>query len=191
MKLDNPNAVAYAVADALAEAGLRYALSGAVALAAHGVIRATRDVDVSLESTAEELDRVFDALERAGCLFERAQARREISSSRYFIVRCGTVKVDVFVSQHPHREAEIDRRVSVVAPDGKARWFSSAEDLAIHKLAMLRPKDHMDLELLFAAQAPKMDLAYVRHWVEAIASDPADRRRAALDYLIRRFANPA
>ena len=187
-RLDDPTSVAAWVTDQLEDAGIPYAIGGAVALSAHGFPRTTADVDLSVFAPRDELDILFDALDRAGCLFDRADARRAIDRMFLFTVRCGRVLVDLFVSFHPHHHDALERRVALRCPDGESRWFLSAEDLAIHKLALARPKDAADLERLFAATGSDLDLDYIRRWVEAITED-GDPRRQALADLISRFAS--
>lgn len=186
---DDPPSVAAWVADRFEEDGILYAIGGALALAAHGIPRMTDDVDFSVFVPEDELDRLFDSLERSGCLFDRARARGEVRRVHLFYGRCGRVGVDFFISFHPHHHESIARRVQLPGPDGRPRWFLSAEDLAIHKLALFRPKDQPDLERLFAVSGPAMDVDYVRRWVHAICR-PGDPRRAALEDLVRRFGGP-
>lgn len=182
----DPAAVAAAVTDQLEGEGIPYAIGGALALGAHGFPRSTADVDLSVFVPEDQLDRLFDALERAGCMFERAAARRAIERIALFTVRRGHVLVDVFVSFHPHHHEALARRVALPCPDGRERWFLSPEDLAVHKLALARPKDVLDLERLFAARGSDLDVAYVRRWIEAITPE-GDSRRATLDDLVSRF----
>ena len=184
--LDDPAAVGAWLADRLDEEGIPHALGGAVALAAHGIPRNTADVDMSVFVAEDEHDRLFDALERAGCLFDRAHAAGLLRRISLFTVRCGRIQVDLFVAFHPHHGESLTRRVKLRCPDGRERWFLSAEDLAVYKLALSRPKDLMDLELLFAARAGAIDVAYVRRWIEAIAG-AGDPRSARIDDLVRRF----
>ena len=62
MNLDDPIATALRVADALDQAGVRYALFGGLLLAAYGDPRETRDVDLAvLDVTAAEATRALDA----------------------------------------------------------------------------------------------------------------------------------
>jgi hypothetical protein len=187
--LSDPASVAAWVADRLDDEGIPYAIGGAVALAAHGLPRSTADVDISVFAPPDRLERLFDAVERGGCIFDRAAARAEVERIRLFTARCGRVSVDLFVSFHPHHHEALARRVSVECPDGKARWFLSAEDLAVHKLALFRGKDRVDLERLFAARGDGLDVAYVRRWIHAIAG-AGDARAAALEDLARRFIAP-
>jgi hypothetical protein len=182
-------AVAVWVVDRLDEEGIAYAIGGALALGAHGAPRMTKDVDLSVFVPEPELDRLFDALDRAGCRFQREQARREVAEVALFRVRCGRVDVDLFVAFHPHHHEALRRRVGLPAPDGRARWFLSAEDLVIHKLALNRPKDRLDLEALFAVRGGRLDLAYIRRWVAAL-TEAGDPRRDELERLVARFSGP-
>jgi len=185
-ELTDATAVACWVSEQLEAEGIACAITGALALAVHGVPRMTKDADIAVFVKPGEADRLLDALERAGCLFERVWAAAEIGRIGWFYTRCGKVEVDLFVAQHPFQREAMSRRVRVDVPGHGPRWFHSAEDLAVNKLALLRNKDLADLELLFAAQGPQLDAAYIRRWVDAIAGD-GDPRRAALDELELRF----
>lgn len=186
-RFDDPGSVAAWVAERLEEDGIVYAIGGALALGAHGIPRMTDDVDFAVFVPEAEIERLLDSLERAGCRFDRARARGEAKRIHLFSGRCGHVGVDFFISFHPHHHESVTRRVLLPAADGQPRWFLSAEDLAIHKLALFRPKDLPDLERLFAVRGAAMDTAYVTRWIEAIC-DPGDPRRAALADLVARFA---
>jgi hypothetical protein len=184
--LTDATAVACWVSQQLEDEGIACAITGALALAIHGVPRMTNDADLAVFVEPDEAARLLDALERAGCLFERSWATAEIVRIGWFYVRCGKVEVDLFVAQHPFQREAMDRRARFEVPGYGPRWFHSAEDLAVIKLALLRNKDLADLELLFAARGPELDVARIRRWVEAIAAE-GDPRRAALDDLERRF----
>ena len=186
-KLDDAVTVAARIADRFEDGAIPYAIGGALALAAYGMQRMTNDAYLGVFIEPDRLPEVHDALERGGCLFERDRAAAEVERASFFTVRCGVVLADIFVSFHPHHDDARERRRKIRMGDGVERWFLSPEDLAIHKLAMLRPKDLMDLEHLFAAQSAGLDVEYIRRWVEAIAPEALDRRRAAVDDLVGRF----
>ena len=188
--LTDAPSVAVWLADRLEDDGIAYAIGGALALGAHGAPRMTRDVDLATYVPEAEVERLFDALERAGCIFRRDDARRDVERLALFRVRLGRTDVDVFVAFHPHHHEALARRVRLPGPDGRARWFLSAEDLAVHKLALFRAKDRMDLEALFAVKGPALDLAYVRRWLEAL-TEPGDVRRDELERLAARFGGRA
>ena len=179
--------VALRIANRLEDDGIAYAIGGALALGAHGAPRATKDVDITIFLPEVELPRAFDALERAGLMFDRQEATRDVARIGLFKAHAGRMVVDVFLSEHPQYEAMRTRRVSLEI-DGKRLWFLSAEDLCIHKLIYGRPKDLIDLERLIAVR-PSIDLAYVRSWLSRMIP-PGDRRFDALDDLERRFRSP-
>lgn len=185
--LDDPPSVAAHLAERLDEASIPYAIGGALALAAYGEPRMTGDVDLSVGVTEANLDRLFDALERGGCLFDRVRAQAEVERFSLFRVRCGAVGVDLFVSFHPHHHEALARRVRLADPEGHVLWFLSVEDYAVHKLALFRPKDRMDLELLCAARGASMDWGYVEGWIRRIAPHEPDARHAELAALKQRF----
>ena len=54
----------------LTDAGVRFMVAGAHALALHGVPRATGDIDIWIEASAENADRVWMALTRFGAPVE-------------------------------------------------------------------------------------------------------------------------
>jgi hypothetical protein len=182
-----PTEVAARLADRFDEDGLQYALGGALALGAWGVPRTTSDVDVSVFVTGEELDRLLDSIERAGAMVERAEAHRSVARTGFFVAFFGRTRIDLFIAHHPWHAEMQHKRVSLPTPDGHPRWFLCAEDTALAKLLYARPKDVQDLERLFAVQAGRIDLAYLRHWLPRMV--PAgDARLQLLEDLARRFA---
>src|SRR5262249_61560453 len=111
---------AFWLSDAVERDGIRTAITGALALAAHGVPRMTKDVDLAVYVGPGEQERFLDALERAGCLFDRSLASREIERIGWFHVRCGRIQVGLFVAQHPVHLEAIALRVSGAIPrDGE------------------------------------------------------------------------
>lgn len=182
----NALVVARRIADRLAKDGLEYGIGGALALGAWGAPRSTRDVDLTVFVSSDQLPRCFDALESAGILIQRDDATRSVGRIGMFRGRAGRILVDVFVMGHPQHEAMRQRCASIADPTGHALSFISAEDLCLHKLLFGRAKDVVDLESLISRQ-PAIDLAYVRGWLTRMV--PAgDARLALLDDLERRFA---
>lgn len=169
------------IADVLVEDGLEYAIGGALALGAHSLPRTTDDVDISVFIGADQLPRLFDSLERAGVMIDRADAVRSVARIGMFTGRSGRTLVDVFVGSHPHFEALRARRV-LRAHAGKEHWYLSADDLVVLKLLYGRHKDIADLERMFAMLA--IDVGYVRSWVAQLPLP--DERLALLEQVIAR-----
>ena len=181
-KMD-PGEVAQRLGDRLEEESVEYAIGGALALGAWGAPRFTKDVDLSIFSSVEEFSTVANALERAGMIFDRERAPKDIERIGLFNGRLGGIVVDLFMSGHPHMHEMHRRRKRVETGEGKHLYFITAEDLCVVKLIYGREKDVGDLQRLFAAR--DIDVAYVRGW---LAKMPVPANRSAiLDDLERRF----
>ncbi len=170
-------AIASRLADEFDQAGIAYAIGGALALGVWGAPRNTIDVDISAFVEPGALDSLFDSLERVGAIFERERAAAEIERIGLCRVRVGKTPVDVFVSNHPHFDSIKARRKAVSDPAGVQRWFLSVEDLIVLKLFYGRPKDQLDLQRLVSVQAD-IDFEYVGGWLRKMI--PADDRRHRL-----------
>jgi len=133
---------------ALSAAEVEYLVVGAFALAAHGLPRATGDIDFWVRPTPENADRVFTALTefgaslqgltrddmaRAGTVFQIGVVPRRID----FLTAIDGVEFD---------EAWENRETRDV--DGVAVPVLSREHLIANKRATGRPKDQLDVEWL-------------------------------------------
>lgn len=134
----------------LLDAGARFLVVGAHALAIHGIPRATQDLDVLIEPTDENADRVWTALTAFGA---PAQA---LGVTRADFVRRGTVvqlglpprRIDLLtdISGVSFAEAWADR----VEHDVRDRRvpFLGRSTMIANKRATGRRKDLADLEAL-------------------------------------------
>jgi hypothetical protein len=137
---------------ALEREGVEYVLIGATAMAAHGVVRATEDVDLVLRATPENIERVRRALRTAfGEDTSIAEIRDEDLLGDYPTIRYyppnGDLHVDLMtrlgeVADYESVEAEIKEiggtRVRVATPR------------ALYELKKdtMRPLDHADARRL-------------------------------------------
>ena len=114
-------------------------------------------------------------------------AHGSVARTGFFVAFFARTRIDVFIAHHPWHAEMQRRRVSLPTPDGRLRWFLSPEDTALAKLLYARPKDVQDLERLFAVQAGRIDLVYLRQWLPRMV--PAgDARLGLLEDLARRLA---
>jgi hypothetical protein len=135
----------------LSAGGVEFLVVGAHALAAHGVPRATGDIDIWVRAAPDNADRVLSALTRFGAPL--LDLRRED------LTRAGTV---FQIGQPPSRidilssisgvtfEAAWPRRI-LVEIDGIAVPVLARKDFIANKRAAGRPKDLSDLALLAQA----------------------------------------
>ena len=174
--------VARTLADALEGAQIPYAVGGALALAVWGFPRATNDVDLDVFAELEDLPRVFDAFESAGCVLDRAAASASAAERGDFHVSLGGLRVDVFVPSIP-LYASAERRVRTAPLRGRPARYLSAEDLAVFKILFFRTKDLLDVERMLAFGGHAFDRSYVRHWlVDLVGQD--DERVIRWDRLV-------
>ena len=133
---------------ALSAAGVEFLVVGAYALAAHGLPRATGDIDFWVRPTGDNADRVLEALREFGAPLH--------DLSREDLARPGTV----FQIGVPPRR--IDLLTAIDGVEFEAAWQNRAtrevdgfsipvlakQDLLRNKRATNRPKDLLDAEWL-------------------------------------------
>jgi hypothetical protein len=176
------------IADTLENAGVSYAIGGALALAIAGVPRGTADVDVNVFVPEARVGDVIAVLARLGIDFSKdtiEQARRE----GMFIGRWDGMRIDVFLPSIPFSFEAERCRVRVTDDSGWSGWFLSAEALAVFKLLFFRGKDVVDLERLVAVR-PELDTAYVRRWIADMMGDDDERTRR-WDHIVARHRPPS
>jgi hypothetical protein len=185
----NAAEVGLALGRALEAKGLPWALGGALAYGVWALPRATKDVDLNLFVTADQLDPALDVLAGAGVKFDRTEARAKAADEGLFIGWVGACRIDVFTPSIPFSWEALKTRVSVEVAGGPA-WFLSAEALSFFKMMFFRGKDLVDLERLLGSLGPKLDARYVRRWlVETMGED--DERVRKWDELCAQFWRPA
>jgi hypothetical protein len=177
------------IARALEDAGIPYALGGALALGAHGVPRGTLDVDVNVFTSDDELQRVVTCLQSLGVEVDFDTARARIERDGMFVGSWAGMRIDVFTPSIPFSHEAAKTRVLLTDPAGQSAWFLSAEAIAIFKLLFYRPKDIADLERMSAVQGPALQRDYVRSWIVDMLG-PDDERVLTWDRVSRFGAPP-
>ncbi|MGH7280158.1 MAG: DUF6036 family nucleotidyltransferase [Polyangiaceae bacterium] len=133
---------------ALSDEHVDFIVVGAHALAAHGLVRATGDIDIWVRPTSENAGRVISGLKRFGAPLHDLTIEDLTKSDTVFQIGVPPGRIDLlsgisgvsFDDAWP-RSLEVDlgfRRVR----------FLSREDMVANKRASGRPKDLLDLEWL-------------------------------------------
>ena len=135
---------------ALLEAGARFLVVGAHAMAVHGVPRATGDLDVWIAADEANAQRVWDALLRFGAPVAAMGVRREDLTRADAVVQIGLPprRIDLLtaITGVGFDEAWPARVTHQVA--GLAIPFLGRAELVRNKRATGRAKDLADLEAL-------------------------------------------
>jgi len=133
---------------ALSEAGARFLVVGAHALAVHGAPRATGDLDLWIQATPENANKVLRALRAFGAaLFDLTESDL-CAQDTVFQIGLPPSRIDILtgISGVTFNDAW-ERRVSVTIGDLEVFVIGRADFIA-NKQASGRPKDLLDLALL-------------------------------------------
>jgi hypothetical protein len=179
--------LAVAISRDLDSAGIPHAITGAVAMAAHGYVRATADLDILVLASAVRLPRVFEIVRARGFTGEDGDLISELRERYVAALRAGPVTVEILVPVLPYHREVVERAVRRELPGGSAP-FVTVEDLLVLKTLWRRAKDVPDLHALIAS-AEELDEEYVRETLFGLlpADDP---RHAEIESLLRRFGPP-
>jgi hypothetical protein len=135
---------------AMVDTGVRFLVVGAHALAVHGVPRATGDLDIWIEPTADNAGRVVAALEQFGAPLEALKVSRYDFLQPDHVVQVGLPprRVDLLTGiSGVDFPGAWDRRVSMPL-EGRAIPVIGRADLVANKRATGRQRDLGDLEAL-------------------------------------------
>ncbi|HUM01322.1 MAG TPA: nucleotidyl transferase AbiEii/AbiGii toxin family protein [Thermoanaerobaculia bacterium] len=136
------------VLEALERRGARPALIGGMALAAHGIGRATQDLDILVLDPALLAAECWDGLRALGAQVEirRGDAGDPLAG----VIRIwkeSEAPVDVVVGRRPWQEGILDRR-KILRLEGIDVPVVEAADLVLLKLDAGGPQDLLDIRLL-------------------------------------------
>ena len=133
---------------ALCEAGVEFLVVGAHALAAHGVPRATGDLDIWVRATPENAVRVLQALARFGAPLLDLTAEDLSKADTVFQIGLPPSRIDILSSISGVRfEDAWPRRIDVTV-EALVVPVLGRDDFIKNKKATGRPKDLSDLTLL-------------------------------------------
>jgi len=126
---------------------VRYVVIGGIASVLHGVPRATFDVDILIEATPENAQRLLDALLEAG-LGTAALTTPEAVLANDITVFRDRVRIDVQTSMPGLEFASAWRNRKTVTYQGQDFLIVSSDDLIASKRAAGRDVDLEDVRLL-------------------------------------------
>ena len=152
-----------ALVEALNQAGVRYLVAGGLAVNAHGYLRFTKDVDIVLRLSREDILAAFQALAKVGYQpkvpitaeqFADAQLRESWIRDKGMIVLNfwsdlhRETPVDIFVREPFDFETEYRRAWRSGLPGDPSAPFLAIPALIALKRAAGRPQDLIDIDKL-------------------------------------------
>lgn len=177
--------LAASISTALAKEGIRHAVSGALAMAVHGVVRATKDLDLLVVAPQLRIPKVFAIVRAHGFEGDDPALIEALRENGYAQLVSGPVSVEILAPVLPYHHTLPDR-AAIFEVSGASVPFVSIEDLVVLKMLWRRPKDVPDVHNLIAAGGNAFDADYARSTLAGILPDD-DPRHAELADWIRRF----
>ncbi len=126
---------------------VRYVVIGGIAAILHGVPRATFDLDILIEATAENAERLLEALLAAGLGTAALTTPAEVLAHEITIFQ-DRVRIDVQTATPGLCFADAWEHRLTVAYEGQAFFILAKADLIRAKRAAGRPVDLEDVRLL-------------------------------------------
>jgi tRNA nucleotidyltransferase/poly(A) polymerase len=126
---------------------VKYVVIGGVASMLHGVPRVTFDLDILIEATAENVQRLLKALENAGFGTATLTNPKDVLSNEITVFD-DRVRIDVQTSTPGISFQDAWNRRKTVTYNGQKFFILSKEDLIKSKRACGRDVDKEDVRLL-------------------------------------------
>jgi hypothetical protein len=174
------------VVTALERAQIPYMVTGSFASSAHGVVRGSRDIDIVITASEQQL-RIFVAQFPSDQFYANEyDAVDALSHNSHFnIIDFGsTWKVDlIFQKQRDFSRVEFERRLPHVI-QGVRVYVASPEDILIAKLERAKigesERQIEDAAGVIATQGDDLDRKYVERWIEELDLHEQWRRASEL-----------
>ena len=177
------------VIEALEELDSPYLIGGSYASSAHGIARATMDIDILAAIPGKQAGALAAKLEPEFYADELAIRQAIIAKRSFNVIHLETMfKVDVFISKRdPFDVTQLERRqLEIVCRDPeRSAYVASPEDIILSKLRCYRQTNERserqwsDVLGVMSVQADRLHLEYLKHWaIELGVSDLLERALA-------------
>jgi len=162
------------VAERLERLGIPYHVGGSVASSAHGMYRATADIDFVIDPSADQLEALAHQLESEFYVSRPAMAEALSGRSTFNAIHDETsFKIDFFIKgMAPFDAEELRRSIRQVVGDepGNTVLLKSPEDTILRKLEWFRrggevsERQWQDVLSVLAATRGQLDEAHLERW---------------------------
>lgn len=144
---------------------IAYVVIGGQAVIQHGHVRATRDIDFTINLGPWDLPRILQLLNAHQLLANTSDAAEWVSRTQVLPCRAPTLDLGVDFSfvPSPYIQQAIERGVWFPVAGREVR-FLAIEDLLLQKVIANRPQDRIDVVELIVRHAGA-DFDYIRRWL--------------------------
>ncbi len=141
----------------LADEKVKFLVVGAYALAVHGYLRATNDIDFFVWANAENAASLFRALSRFGAPLRNLSAADFASEGAVYQIGVGPRRIDIITRIDGVKFEDAYARRLTVQREGVKLPVISRDDLIANKRATGRTQDLADVEHLTARTRSRDD----------------------------------
>ena len=168
--------------------GVPYVIGGSFASSAHGLARATMDIDLLVAIEPEQAPELSAKLGSDFYADDVAIRRAALAKRSFNLIHLETsYKVDVFVARpNSFDNQQLNRRRQVVVDEAqRTAYVTTAEDIILVKLRWYRSGNEIserqwrDVVSVIEVQGMALDIEYLREWAG---------RMELSDLLVRAFA---
>jgi hypothetical protein len=136
------------ILSAFCEEKVEFMLVGAYAVAAHGLPRATGDIDLWIESSAENADRVWAALKRFGAPLSNLSKQHFTTPGNVVQLGVAPGRIDILTQITGVEYQDADREKLLIEIEGIKLPVIGRSHLIQNKIAVGRPQDKADVARL-------------------------------------------
>jgi hypothetical protein len=158
----------------LEEVGIPYMIAGSLGSSFYGRPRATQDVDVVIDPSEDQLERLVALLDQEGYYVSRGAARDALRQRTMFnVIDIGAGwKADLIVRKdRAFSLQEFQRRLRIETMD-HTLWVVSPEDAILSKLEWSRGRQsevqYADALAVAVAHFGRLDLEYLNKWAKEL-----------------------
>jgi uncharacterized nucleotidyltransferase DUF6036 len=134
--------------NALSDANAEFLIIGAHAVAAHGFYRSTKDIDIWIRPSPENVARVWQALHRFGAPMHQITVEDLLTVGTIYQIGVDPMRIDILNAVEPLAFVEAWSNRAMIEVDGRTWPFLGRDDLIRSKRAAGRPHDLRDIEAL-------------------------------------------
>ena len=127
---------------------VEFVIVGAYALAAHGFPRATGDIDIFINPTPENAQRVFDCIAEFGAPVSDLKVADLAEVGNIYQIGVAPCRIDLITRIDAVGYAQASENKNMITIDDLDLPFLSRDDLIRNKSATGRKKDLLDIEIL-------------------------------------------
>lgn len=155
----------------LDQASIPYMLTGSMALNAYGHVRATNDIDIVIQVSAAEKEKIVPLFEKDFYISKEAVLEALNTETMFNVIDNETIfKVDFIIAKQDSFSKQQFQRRREILLDAQKIYVISPEDLILSKLEWSRESfsemQERDIQNILRVQKGNLDQKYLETWAD-------------------------